>query len=83
MNREALKQYNVEQAWIKSMLIRDAEQAGWNACCENGIQVRRTPTPIGEIMKGFQIDTFPIADTTMEYCVLHLTQCAYKKKCSK
>lgn len=50
--------------------IETFKRAGWNVDISNPFLANVKPTPKGEILKGAQIDGFPIVDTKVEFCVI-------------
>ena len=58
-----------------SMLIREQclaafAQQGWSVSVENEIVAPADPTPLGQIVDGAAIDTFPVVATEVTWCVL-------------
>lgn len=71
-NRTALENYGIDKLWIKNRLIGEFEKVDWKTDCKNSIVAEVKPTPAGEIVKGYGIDGFPIADSHFEYCTMIL-----------
>ena len=46
----------------------------WNARVQNSWLGKAIPTPPGVVLEGVRIDGLPVAETTLEWCVLLCTQ---------
>lgn len=65
----------IHKAGLEAMIYRPAalaafRAAGWQVEVANARSARIRPTPKGVVLEGFQVDGFPLAETTQETCVL-------------
>jgi len=70
-NRAALG--DADSLFIKQLLVDEAKSCGWKTECLNSVTTEAKPTPMGEIVKGYGIDGFPIVDTEFEHCTLKMS----------
>ncbi len=59
---------------FRSTTLESFADAGWQVKVVNACQGIARPTPSGVILEGAGIDAWPIAETTLEWCVLAATQ---------
>jgi uncharacterized protein YbaR (Trm112 family) len=65
----------IRDAGLEALLFRDAAldafaAAGWQVELIEACAARAAPTPGGVLLKGFQVDGLPLAETVEELCVL-------------
>lgn len=68
----------IRASGLVTLLYREATleaftSAGWQVEVENACQGEARPTPSGVILEGAGIDTFPVVETMLEWCVLRAT----------
>ncbi|MCK5245366.1 class I SAM-dependent methyltransferase, partial [Candidatus Bipolaricaulota bacterium] len=69
-NLEALKAYGLERSMLLDPVLTDFRDAGWQAEVRNRCSGRALPTPKGVVLADQGIDAFPIAETTLDWCVI-------------
>jgi len=75
----------IHDAGLEALLYRRSalEQfiaAGWNVEVTNDCAGEAQPTPPGVVLNGARIDGLPVADTTLEWCVLLATNTQAQSK---
>ena len=71
VNTDFLKSCGLE-LFIKDFLLDELKSCGWTTECLNSIFEPVKPTPMGEIVQGYVIDRFPIADSCSAFCILKM-----------
>ena len=70
VNHKALENDKLDKTWIKSKYIEEFNKVGFKSVVENAIITLDEPTPVGEIMQGVKIDSFPIEPGNFERAVV-------------
>jgi hypothetical protein len=66
----AIREAGMEGTLFRSAALEAFAAAGWEAAVENERQAAVRPTPVGEILAGFKVDSFPLTETTQTSCLL-------------
>lgn len=69
-NRAAIRAAGLEPMLYRSTALPAFEAAGWQVEVVNTCQGAARPTPASALLEGAGIDTFPVAATTLDWCVL-------------
>jgi uncharacterized protein YbaR (Trm112 family) len=69
-NRSAIRAAGLEPMLYRSMALPAFEAVGWRVEVENACTGAARPTPTSALLEGAGIDTFPVAETHLEWCVL-------------
>lgn len=72
INLSFLKSNGIDRLWIKELLQEELKISDWNVECLYSAFAPIKPTPMGEIVQGYGIDGFPLADSCAECCVLKM-----------
>lgn len=69
-NRAAIRAAGLELMLYRSTALPAFEAAGWRVEEVNTCRGAARPTPASALLEGAGIDTFPVAATTLDWCVL-------------
>jgi uncharacterized protein YbaR (Trm112 family) len=69
-NRAALRELKLEEMAVEGQALALFGEAGWQVTVANRRPALARPTPRSVILDGAGIDAFPVAETTIEWCVL-------------
>jgi uncharacterized protein YbaR (Trm112 family) len=69
-NRAALRELKLEEMAVEAQAVALFGEAGWQVAVANRWPALARPTAQSEILGGVGIDAFPVAETTIEWCVL-------------
>ena len=69
-NAAALRDAEVSELVFRRSTLDHFAAAGWHVELVNPCSAAARPTPIGVVLEGAGIDAFPVAETTLEWCVL-------------
>jgi len=69
-NLAALREHGLADSMLREPAMAALEEAGWRANTRNAVRGLAKPTPKGEVIEGGGIDAFPVAETTLEWCVI-------------
>ncbi len=69
----AIREAGLEVLLYRKTALELFSAAGWKVEVRNPCRGEARPTPPGVIMEGARIDSFPIANTMLEWCVLLAT----------
>jgi uncharacterized protein YbaR (Trm112 family) len=69
-NAAALRERGLEVFLFRERALAGFEAAGWAVEIANACTAEAKPTPAAKVLEGAQIDVFPVAPTTLEWCVL-------------
>jgi len=72
-NVAALQEYGLADSMLLDPVLANFRNAGWLVNVENLCSGRAMPTPKGVVLAGQGIDAFPVAETTLDWCVLEAT----------
>ncbi|HLK58109.1 MAG TPA: methyltransferase domain-containing protein [Chthonomonadaceae bacterium] len=72
-NAQQIRELGIESFLYRRTTLEAFAEAGWNAEVENAALGMARPTPKGEALEGAAIDSLPVAETTLEWCVLSAT----------
>lgn len=70
VNVAALREYGLADSMLLDPVLANFRNAGWLVNVENLCSGRAMPTPKGVVLAGQGIDAFPVAETTLDWCVL-------------
>lgn len=73
VNVTALRDYGLADSMVLEPVLEDFRNAGWNVDVRNLCSARALPTPKSVVLADQGIDGFPIAETTLDCCVLEAT----------
>lgn len=69
-NAQAIREAKLEALLYRDRALASFAEAGWQAEVANVCWGKARPTLAGVVIDGARIDSLPIADTTLEWCVL-------------
>jgi len=69
-NVALLRQFGVAPLLVRESLVELMTQAGWHVEVANAQKGRALPTPPSELLEGARVDGLPVAETTLEWCVV-------------
>lgn len=69
-NRKAIEEFGLSDLIFRKPALEGFAGAGWNAEVAWSAFARVSPTPTGVVIEGAGIDGLPVADTTLEFCVI-------------
>ncbi|MBN1284096.1 MAG: methyltransferase domain-containing protein [Anaerolineae bacterium] len=69
-NAAALRAHGLDALLFHSSAPAQFEAAGWEVEFANRCAVDAAPTSPGDVLPDVQIDAFPVAETTLEFCML-------------
>jgi uncharacterized protein YbaR (Trm112 family) len=69
-NGEVIRQAGLATLLYRRSALAGFVEAGWQVAAANPCAGRALPTPTGVVLEGAGIDGLPVAETTMEWCVL-------------
>jgi uncharacterized protein YbaR (Trm112 family) len=72
-NALALRQAKMETLLFRQSAVDAFRSAGWKVAMENRCWSKALPSPTSKLLDGAGIDAFPVAETTLEWCVLAAT----------
>jgi uncharacterized protein YbaR (Trm112 family) len=72
-NREVIRGAGLEPLLYRQSALDQFTRAGWDVEVKNAHFAAARPTPPSELIEGARADGLPVADTTLEWCVLHAT----------
>lgn len=70
INARALQEFGLDSLLYRRSALSHFSSAGWQVKIANSCAGTAQPTPKGVILEGAGIDGFPVAETTLEWCVL-------------
>lgn len=70
VNLKSLEEAGLSQTWVKNKYIDAFNEADFSSVIENSIVVLNEPTPVGEIVRGIEIDGFPVEAGHFEYATV-------------
>ena len=73
VNVTALREYGLEDSMLLKPALNDFKSAGWDVRIRNLRSCLAKPTPRSALIPDQGIDGFPIAETTLDWCVLEAT----------
>jgi uncharacterized protein YbaR (Trm112 family) len=79
-NAKAIHEANLDALLYKHTALKHFTDAGWNVEVKNTCMGKAAPTPISVLLDGAKIDSLPVADTILEWCVLLGTNQLSKSK---
>jgi uncharacterized protein YbaR (Trm112 family) len=69
-NVEGLRQLGLSALLFRRSTLEHFAAAGWHVELANVCTGKAQPTPTGVVLEGAAIDAFPVAETSLEWCVL-------------
>ncbi len=72
-NARQIRELGSERFVYRRTTLEAFAEAGWQAHIENVVYGMAQPTPRGVVLEGAGIDSMPVAETTLEWCVLSAT----------
>jgi uncharacterized protein YbaR (Trm112 family) len=69
-NLAALREHGLIDSMLRESAMAAFAEAGWHANIRNAVRGIAKPTPNGVVIEGGVIDAFPVAETTLEWCVI-------------
>ena len=72
-NVTALREYGLEDSMLLEPALSDFQRAGWDVSIRNLHRGLARPTPRSALIPDQGIDGFPVAETTLDWCVLEAT----------
>ncbi|MCK5827871.1 methyltransferase domain-containing protein [Candidatus Bipolaricaulota bacterium] len=73
VNLAALREYGLEDSMLLEPALNDFRGAGWDVSIRNLQRGLARPTPRSALIPDQGIDGLPIAETTLDWCVLEAT----------
>jgi len=73
VNVTALREYGLDNSMLLEPALNDFRKAGWDVSIRNLHRGLARPTPRSALIPDQGIDGFPIAETTLDWCVLEAT----------
>jgi len=70
VNAAAIREAGLSTLIFRRPALEYFSAADWLVEVDNGSAGEAAPTPVGVVLEGAGIDTFPVADTLLEWCVL-------------
>jgi uncharacterized protein YbaR (Trm112 family) len=70
VNVAALREYGLADSMLSKPILEGFRDAGWQAEVRNLCSGRALPTPKSLVLADQGIDAFPIAETTLDWCVI-------------
>jgi uncharacterized protein YbaR (Trm112 family) len=70
INTAALREAGLHSLLSRGTALEVFSSAGWEVEVANVCFGKTRPTPTSEVLEGARVDVFPIAETTLEWCVL-------------
>lgn len=70
VNVAALREYGLAESMLLDPVLVSFRDANWQAEVRNLCSCRALPTPKSSILADQGIDAFPIAETTLDWCVI-------------
>jgi uncharacterized protein YbaR (Trm112 family) len=72
-NRQMIRGAGLEPLLYRQSALDQFAQAGWDVEVKNAHLCAARPTPPSDLIEGARADGLPVADTTLEWCVLQAT----------
>ena len=72
-NRQAIREAGLETLLYRRTALGCFAEAGWKVEVRNACVGKARPTPTSVVLEGAQIDSLPVAETTLEWCVVLAT----------
>jgi len=69
-NLVEMREHGLDRSMLRDQALAGFADAGWQAAVRNAMHGLARPTPEGVILEGAGIDAFPVAETTLEWCVI-------------
>lgn len=69
-NAKVIRELGLEESLYRQTLLGHYAQAGWKVELKNHCVDEARPTSVGIVIEGAGIDSLPVADTHLEWCVL-------------
>jgi ubiquinone/menaquinone biosynthesis C-methylase UbiE len=69
-NAEVIREVGLEALLYRRSALEHFANAGWEVAVKNACVAVARPTPASLVLDGAKIDGLPVADTTLEWCVL-------------
>ena len=70
VNVAALREYGLADSMLLEPVLNDFKSAGWDVSIRNSRSCLARPTPRSALIPDQGIDGFPVAETTLDWCVL-------------
>ena len=70
VNAAALRKAELSSLSCRDAAVESFIAAGWEVEVANECRGRAEPTPRGKVLDGAQIDSFPVQETVLEWCVV-------------
>ena len=72
-NAKVIRESHLDPLLYRRTALQEFAEANWNVEVQNACLGNASPTPLGVVLEGARIDGLPVADTTLEWCVLVAT----------
>lgn len=72
-NAKVIRELRLDALLYRRTALQQFAEAGWNVEVRNACPGQASSTPAGVVLEGARIDGLPVADTTLEWCVLFAT----------
>ncbi len=69
-NLAVLREHGLIDSMLRESTMSAFVEAGWRANIRNAVRGIAKPTPKGAVIAGGGIDALPVAETTLEWCVI-------------
>lgn len=73
-NTAAIGEMGLSDLLFRRSALKCFAKAGWQVEVVNSCFGKARPTPTGVVLEGASIDTLPVAETTLEWCVILATR---------
>jgi len=70
VNAKAIEEYGLSDLIFRKPALEGFSRTGWDAQVAWSAPARVSPTPVGVVIEGAGIDGLPVADTTLDFCVI-------------
>ncbi len=72
-NARRIGELGLETLLFRGTTLESLTSAGWQVAVVNACLGKARPTPTSIVLEGTGIDSLPVAETTLEWCVLLAT----------
>jgi len=73
-NKAAINEMGLSDLLFRRSALEFFAKAGWQVEVISSCFSKARPTPTGVVLEGFRIDALPVAETTLEWCVISATK---------
>ena len=69
-NGAVIREVGMDKLLYRRAALEAFATAGWAVAVENACVGKAEPTPAGVVLEGAKVDSLPVAETELEWCVL-------------